>query len=64
MTFVEEDDRSQAKLTLKMRTWWLGKTIELEMSGPAGSINAFAKEHIPVGTKYFLLRKKDGLETK
>ncbi len=64
MTFVEEEPKvkeedQKAEISLFIRSWWLGKRIDLEMIAPAGKILEFCKEHVP-GIK----ETKDGLETK
>jgi len=51
MSFEQPEEKKETKLSLKMRTWWLGKRIEIEMTGPAGSINEFAKKHVPWAVK-------------
>ena len=61
MAFEQPSEFKETKLVLKTRSWWLGRTIDLEMTGPAGSVNEFARNHVPLGTKE--KKVKDGLET-
>ncbi len=60
MVFEAPEEKKETSLKLKMRSWWLGKRIEVEMTGPAGSVNEFAKKHVPLGTRK---KGKNGLST-
>ena len=48
MAFEQPEERAQTKINLNMRSWWLGRRIVLEMTGPSTIVREFIQNYIPL----------------